>query len=102
MLQFTIIKVINKIQKAKKALSSRHGKFPSESEIAKFTGLSTNRIVLASKCLRVVGSIDQKLGYFMSAKFVVWLEILVSASMVSFDLYFNFAHLLTFDFFSEG
>lgn len=67
---FTIIKVINKIQKAKKALSSRHGKFPSESEIAKFTGLSTNRILLASKCLRVVGSIDQKLGYFMSAKFV--------------------------------
>ncbi|CAN4127971.1 unnamed protein product [Withania somnifera] len=65
---FTICKVINQIHKARKTLSRSRGKFPSDKEIAKFTGLSTARIAMASKCLRVVGSIDQKVGDCISAK----------------------------------
>lgn len=65
---FTICKVINQIHKARKTLSRSHGKFPADDEIAKFTGLSTARIAMASKCLRVVGSIDQKVGDCISAK----------------------------------
>ncbi|KAJ8531392.1 hypothetical protein K7X08_026826 [Anisodus acutangulus] len=65
---FTICKVINQIHKARKTLSRSHGKFPDDNEIAKVTGLSTARIAMASKCLRVVGSIDQKVGDCISAK----------------------------------
>ncbi|KAJ8555516.1 hypothetical protein K7X08_013012 [Anisodus acutangulus] len=65
---FTILKVINQIRKARKTLSRSHGKFPDDNEIAKFTSLSTSRIAMASKCLRVVGSIDQKVGDCISAK----------------------------------
>ncbi|XP_016487978.1 RNA polymerase sigma factor sigC-like [Nicotiana tabacum] len=65
---FTICKAINQIHKARKALSRSHGKFPGDDEIAKYTGLSTARIAMASKCLRVVGSIDQKVGDCISAK----------------------------------
>ncbi|KAM3378989.1 RNA polymerase sigma factor sigC isoform X1 [Capsicum galapagoense] len=64
---FTICKVINQIHKARKTFSMSHGKFPTDDEIAKFTGLSTARIAVASKCLRVVGSIDQKVGDCISA-----------------------------------
>ncbi|XP_031117976.1 RNA polymerase sigma factor sigC-like isoform X2 [Ipomoea triloba] len=63
-------KSINEIQKARNALSSSHGKFLSESIIAEFTGLSTERIALANKRLRVVGSVDQKVGDCISVKFM--------------------------------
>ncbi|KAA8525195.1 hypothetical protein F0562_006941 [Nyssa sinensis] len=67
---FTLSKAINQIQKARKALNSSHGKYPDDDEIAKFTGLSLAKIMSASKCLRVVGSIDQKMGDCISAKFM--------------------------------
>ncbi|GMQ03582.1 hypothetical protein CsSME_00049335 [Camellia sinensis var. sinensis] len=66
---FTLNKAINQIHKARKALSTSQGKYPGDDEIAKFTGLSLAKITLASKCLRVVGSIDQKVGDF-SVKFM--------------------------------
>ncbi|KAK2982930.1 hypothetical protein RJ640_006344 [Escallonia rubra] len=66
---FTLSKAINQIQKARKALSSRHGKYPGDGEIAKLTGLSLAKITSAGKCLRVVGSVDQKVGHFTNAKF---------------------------------
>lgn len=75
-MQFTICKVINQIHKARKTLSRSHGKFPADDEIAKFTGLSTARIAMASKCLRVVGSIDQKVGDCISAKVLVKISVL--------------------------
>lgn len=74
-MQFTICKVINQIHKARKTLSRSHGKFPADDEIAKFTGLSTARIAMASKCLRVVGSIDQKVGDCINAKVLVKMSI---------------------------
>ena len=71
-MQRTLRKAINQIQKARKALNSSHMKYPDDEEIAKFTGLSLAKITLASKCLRVVGSIDQKMGDWLnSAKFLV-------------------------------
>ncbi|KAK3009000.1 hypothetical protein RJ639_013592 [Escallonia herrerae] len=66
---FTLSKAINQIQKARKALSSRHEKYPGDGEIAKLTGLSLAKITSAGKCLRVVGSVDQKVGHFTNAKF---------------------------------
>ncbi|XP_057480991.1 RNA polymerase sigma factor sigC [Actinidia eriantha] len=67
----TLRKAINQIQKARKALNSSHMKYLDDEEIAKFTGLSLAKITSASKCLRVVGSIDQKMGDWVnSAKFL--------------------------------
>ncbi|PSR89323.1 RNA polymerase sigma factor sigC like [Actinidia chinensis var. chinensis] len=67
----TLRKAINQIQNARKALNSSHMKYPDDEEIARFTGLSLVKITSASKCLRVVGSIDQKMGDWVnSAKFL--------------------------------
>ncbi|OMO66884.1 RNA polymerase sigma-70 [Corchorus capsularis] len=63
-------KAIVQIQKAQKALSQSHGKNPDEDEIAKFTGLSLAKIRSANKCMRIVGSIDQKIGDCMNAKYL--------------------------------
>ncbi|XP_031250296.1 RNA polymerase sigma factor sigC-like [Pistacia vera] len=67
---YTLSRSINKIQKARKALNSSHGKYPEDIEIAKFTGLSLAEIRSASECLRVVGSIDQKIGDWLNAKYL--------------------------------
>ncbi|KAD5508170.1 hypothetical protein R6Q59_031213 [Mikania micrantha] len=56
---FTLSKAISKIQKARKALDKGDGRRPDDCEIAKFSGLSLAKIESATKCLRVVGSIDQ-------------------------------------------
>ncbi|XP_050213328.1 RNA polymerase sigma factor sigC [Mercurialis annua] len=64
----TLSRAINQIKKARKALSTSHGKYPDDNEIAKFTGLSLAKIESASRCLRVVGSIDQKVGESFNAK----------------------------------
>ncbi|XP_059461280.1 RNA polymerase sigma factor sigC isoform X2 [Corylus avellana] len=61
----TLSSTINKIQKARKALYRSHRKYPDDDEIAKHTGLSLAKIRSASKCFRVVGSIDQKMGEYM-------------------------------------
>lgn len=77
---FMLSKVIYQVHKARKSLSSSHGKHPDDNEIAKFTGLSIAKIASASKCLRVVGSIDQKLGEGISAKY---LEVMPDTSIMS-------------------
>ncbi|KAH9799824.1 RNA polymerase sigma factor sigC [Citrus sinensis] len=61
---------ISKIQKARKALTNSHGKYPEDIEIAKYTGLSLAEIRSASECLRIVGSIDQKIGDCLNAKYL--------------------------------
>ncbi|PPS15621.1 hypothetical protein GOBAR_AA04944 [Gossypium barbadense] len=66
----TLSRAIVQIQKARKALSKSHGKYPEEDEIAKITGLSLSKIRLANKCFRVVGSIDQKIGDYINAKYL--------------------------------
>ncbi|KAM1289519.1 hypothetical protein ACFX2I_016771 [Malus domestica] len=58
---FTLSKAINQIQKARKATYNRHMRYPDDDEIAKITGLSLVRIRSASTCLRVVGSVDDKM-----------------------------------------
>lgn len=70
-LQPSLSKAISQVQNAQKALSNRDGKHPDVNEIAKFTGLTAAKIISASKCLRVVGSVDQKVGDFTNAKFLV-------------------------------
>ncbi|KAL2544953.1 RNA polymerase sigma factor sigC [Forsythia ovata] len=77
---FMLSKAINQVQKARKALSSSHGKHPDDNEVAKFTGLSIAKITSASKCLRVVGSIDQKMGEGISTKY---LEVMPDTSIMS-------------------
>lgn len=69
--QCTLSQAINQMQKAQKALSNGHGKYPGDDEIAKFTGLSLAKIESANKCLRVVGSIDQKMRNCLNAKYLV-------------------------------
>lgn len=66
----TLSRAINQIQKARKALYRSQGKYPEDEELSKFTGLSLGKVRSASKCLRVVGSIDQKMGDFGSVKFL--------------------------------
>ncbi|XWS26374.1 hypothetical protein CRYUN_Cryun26dG0026900 [Craigia yunnanensis] len=66
----TLSRAIIQIQKARKALRKSHGKYPEEDEIAKFTGLSLAKIRSANKCFRVVGSIDQKIGDCIKAKYL--------------------------------
>ncbi|KAL6216529.1 hypothetical protein ACLB2K_009752 [Fragaria x ananassa] len=57
----TLSKAINRIQKARKANYNNHMKYPDDEEIAKITGLSLAKISSASRCLRVVGSVDHKI-----------------------------------------
>ncbi|KAK4485890.1 hypothetical protein RD792_008541 [Penstemon davidsonii] len=76
----TLSKAINQVQKARKTLTTSHGKYPDDGEIAKFTGLTIAKITSASKCLRVVGSIDQKIGEFTNVKFM---EITPDSSVTS-------------------
>ncbi|KAK6140892.1 hypothetical protein DH2020_025354 [Rehmannia glutinosa] len=76
----TLSKVINQVQKARKTLSTSTGKYPDDSEIAKFTGLSVAKIMSASKCLRVVRSIDQKIGEGINIKYM---EITPDTSIMS-------------------
>ncbi|KAF8407125.1 hypothetical protein HHK36_006250 [Tetracentron sinense] len=63
-------RAINQIHKARKVLYSSHGRYPDDDEISKSTGLSLAKIRLASKCSRVVGSIDQKMGDSLAVKFM--------------------------------
>ncbi|KAJ6698070.1 RNA polymerase SIGMA FACTOR SIGC [Salix purpurea] len=66
---YALSRSINKIQKARKSLSNSHGKYPDDWEVAKFTGLSLAKIESANKCLRVVASLDQKIGEGHHAKY---------------------------------
>ncbi|KAJ4839311.1 hypothetical protein Tsubulata_018122 [Turnera subulata] len=64
----TLIQAKHQITKARKALRNSNGKRPNDTEIAKFTGLSLAKIKAASECLRVVGSIDQKIGDLLNVE----------------------------------
>ncbi|KAL8139275.1 hypothetical protein V2J09_005296 [Rumex salicifolius] len=55
------------IRKAMSVLKSS-GDYPDDLEIAKFTGLSLQKIKSASRCLRVVGSTDQNVGDWSTTK----------------------------------
>ncbi|XP_050365081.1 RNA polymerase sigma factor sigC [Argentina anserina] len=57
----TLSKAINQIQKARKVNYNSHMKYPDDEAIAKITGLSLAKIRSASRCLRVVGSVDHKI-----------------------------------------
>ncbi|KAF5461654.1 hypothetical protein F2P56_017733 [Juglans regia] len=59
---YTLSRAINLIVKARKDLNRTHGKYPGDDDISKYTGLSLAKIRSAGKCLRVIGSIDQKIG----------------------------------------
>lgn len=63
---------MNQIYKARKTLNYQHGKYPDDELIAKYTGLTVATVKSASQCLRVVGSIDQKVADGFSAKNMVW------------------------------
>lgn len=71
-------KAVDKIQKARKTLRYGTGKYPDDDEIARLTGLSLAKIASADKCLRVVGSLDDRIGDFSSPKFLVRLLFCVS------------------------
>ncbi|KAF8033940.1 hypothetical protein BT93_C0276 [Corymbia citriodora subsp. variegata] len=66
----TLATAVNQIQKARKSLNNHHRKYPDDMEIAKLTGFSVAKVRSAGQCLRVVGSIDQKVGDFISAKYM--------------------------------
>ncbi|XP_045808684.1 RNA polymerase sigma factor sigC [Trifolium pratense] len=56
-------KAINQIKKARKVLRSTSMKYPEDHEIAKMTGLSLDRIISASHCLRTVSSMNCGVEY---------------------------------------
>lgn len=63
---------MSQIQKARKTLKTSHGiKYPADEEISKLTGHSLKKIRAANQCLKVVGSIDQKVGDYFTTKFLV-------------------------------
>ncbi|XP_047151118.1 RNA polymerase sigma factor sigC [Vigna umbellata] len=66
---WSINRAIKQIQKARKVLKSTHKKCPDDWEIAKMTGLSLDKIKSASNCLRIVASIDQKVGHCLSIEY---------------------------------
>ncbi|KAG7560774.1 RNA polymerase sigma-70 region 3 [Arabidopsis thaliana x Arabidopsis arenosa] len=67
----SIIRTINQIQKARKTLKTSHGiKYPADEEISKLTSLSVKKIRAANQCLKVVGSIEKKVGDCFSTKFL--------------------------------
>ncbi|KAF4356029.1 hypothetical protein F8388_026032 [Cannabis sativa] len=66
----TLSKAINRIQKTRKAITNSRGKCQDDNEIAKLTGLSLDKIRSASQCLRVVGSVDQKIGESFQGKYL--------------------------------
>lgn len=55
-------RAINQIKRARKVLKNNSIKYPDDHEIAKMTGLSLDRIRSASNCLRIVASMNQKMG----------------------------------------
>ncbi|QCD99683.1 RNA polymerase sigma factor [Vigna unguiculata] len=66
---WSLNRAIKQIQKARKVLKSTQKKCPDDYEIAKMTGLSLDKIKSASNCLRIVASIDQKVGNCLSIEY---------------------------------
>nr|AKC88680.1 sigma factor [Erodium chrysanthum] len=59
---YKLRQTVYEIRKAERALKNGH-QYPNNAEISKFTGLSLAKIELARRYSRIVGSIDQKVGY---------------------------------------
>lgn len=70
LIPWSLNRAINQIQKTRKAMKSTHKKCPDDYEIAKMTGLSLDKIKSASKCLRIVASIDQKVGDCLGVEYM--------------------------------
>ncbi|KAL0669055.1 hypothetical protein Bca4012_031759 [Brassica carinata] len=67
----SIIRTMSQIQKARKTLKTSQGiKYPADEEISKLTGYSLKKIRAANQCLKVVGSIDKKVGDCFTTKFL--------------------------------
>lgn len=64
-------KVISQVKNAKKTMCRRDGKYIGDDEIAEFTGLPVDKVRLANKCARGVGSIDKEIGIGWRVKFMV-------------------------------
>lgn len=79
-------RAINQIQKARKTLKNTSMKYPDDYEIAKMTGLSLDKIRSASNCLRVVASINQKMGDF-SVEYMVRLIFFLLPLLLATDLF---------------
>ncbi|KAM7274992.1 hypothetical protein ACFE04_016858 [Oxalis oulophora] len=75
---YNLSMAMNRIKKAQKAINPGSKEYPSDDEIAMFTGLSLAKIKSARECQRVVGSIDQKIGDGFHAKYM---EILPDTSV---------------------
>ncbi|KAF7817091.1 RNA polymerase sigma factor sigC [Senna tora] len=80
LIPWSLSRAISQIQKARKSLKSTAFKYPDDYEIAKITGLSVDKIRSASNCLRVVGSINQKIGDCFNVKYM---ELLPDTSIGS-------------------
>ncbi|KAI4337535.1 hypothetical protein L6164_015939 [Bauhinia variegata] len=70
LIPWSLNRAVSQIQKARKALKSTAMKSPDDYEIAKMTGLSLDKIRSASNCLRVVGSINQKVGDCLNVQYM--------------------------------
>lgn len=64
-------KIIKRIQEARRDLSNSEGRYPRDEEIAEFTDLSLDKVRLASKCSRTIGSIEQEIGDGWCTKIMV-------------------------------
>ncbi|XP_031737166.1 RNA polymerase sigma factor sigC isoform X2 [Cucumis sativus] len=65
----SLTKAINQIQKARKVLN-HSGRRYSDDDIARATGLPLAKVRVASNCLKVVGSNDQKMGDGVNMKYM--------------------------------
>ncbi|KAK4274231.1 hypothetical protein QN277_017488 [Acacia crassicarpa] len=77
---WSLSKAINQILKAQKSLKSTAMQYSDDYEIAKITGLSVDKVRSAHTCLRVVSSINQKIGDCFSVKYM---ELLADPSIES-------------------
>ncbi|KAL0557780.1 hypothetical protein IC582_006331 [Cucumis melo] len=66
---WSLTKAINQIQKARKVLN-QGGRRYSDDDIARATGLPLAKVRVASNCLKVVGSVDQKMGDGLNMKYM--------------------------------
>ncbi|KAI4376284.1 hypothetical protein MLD38_014065 [Melastoma candidum] len=67
---YTLSGAIYRIERVRKNLNRHQNKHLNDMEIAKLTGLTVARVSSASKCLRVVGSLDQKVADCISMKYM--------------------------------
>jgi len=92
-MQPTLNSAVNRVQRARKDLKATLGKHPDDVELAKFTGLSLDKIKSTEKCLRMVGSIEQKVGRDTDVKFFVS-DIILEVKFSNSGSFFYFCLLI--------